>query len=137
MTVKVYFPRNEEQNRNNTMVLIFLIHPKLCLFSPTMSSQDPGCSLSSSSWAGQPSPLHLFSQSRCVGAKGPELTNGQKCPLSQQPTGSGTQGGHRAGIVSTVSARSSGQLALSTNQSQMRSGSEGSGRGQRPPPTAL
>lgn len=57
-----------------------------------------------------------------MGAKGPELTNEQKCPLSLQPTGSGTQGSHRTGIVSTVSARNSTKLSLSTNQSQMRRG---------------
>lgn len=85
-----------------------------------MGSQDPRCPLSPSSWARRsPPPPPLFSQSRCVGAKGPELTNEQKCPLGQQPTGSGTQGSHRTGIVSTVSARSSGKLTLSTNRSQM------------------
>lgn len=125
MTLKVCFTRSEKQKIQ--FFWIVPIHQKLCIFSPSMSFQDPTRSLSPSSWTEQfPPPPPLFSQSHCVGAKGPKLTNEQNCPLSQQPTDSGTQGSHRTGIVSTVSARRSRKQTLSTNQSQMWSGRKGS-----------
>lgn len=125
MTLKVCFTRSEKQNRKH-IGSSSSIKSSIYIFSQAWAPQiQLALSLP---LAGQSHslPPPLFSQAHCVGAKGPELTNEPNCPLSQQPTGSGTKGSHRTAIVSTVSARRSRKLTLSTNQSQMWIGSKGS-----------
>lgn len=101
---------------------------KSCISSPkTPAPKANSPSSPPSDWDGL-TPLHpspLLPVTLCGCSRPWALTSEQTCPLSQQPTGSGTQSpaprphgrGHRAGIVSTTSGRNQ-KLTLSTNQDQ-------------------
>lgn len=101
---------------------------KSCISSPKTPAPKANWPPSPpSDWDGL-TPLHpnpLLPVTLCGCSRPRALTSEQNCPLSQQPTGSGTQSpalsphgrGHRAGIVSAISGRNQ-KLTLSTNQDQ-------------------
>lgn len=101
---------------------------KSCISSPKTPAPKANWPPSPpSDWEGL-TPLHpnpLLPVTLCGCSRPRALTSEQNCPLSQQPTGSGTQSptpsphgrGHRAGIVSAISGRNQ-KLTLSTNQDQ-------------------